>query len=258
MRVTPTAIDLDIVDSFDSMTTLPTSFYDGATHVRFVRPSRVWENWYCDSSIGSHMPSCLDFRKRWYNSTFHSKAHETEIRRDETKGRALHATEAISKDTFIISSDSWLSIHLDRFQLEELEHFLELFPDAEMYQNLYDYIIAYGYQNEGLGGSGWTVSISTNNTFTNHACTEAEDLVQGGYQELDGNGKDVGFSPINTRRFEAMNVAVAQRDIKAGEEITQDYHSFRSEEDHEFNEFLDNICKTGEGLVPIQKDNTEL
>lgn len=260
VRDTPTAIDLDIVSMFDSMSTLPTNFYDGATHMRYIRPSRMWENWYCQSWIGKDMPVCSEFRPRWYNSSFHSKPHATEIRHDEIKGRALYAIENITKDSFMMSSDSWLSIHLDVYQFKALQNFVEDFPDAEMYKNFLNYVIAYGYESEPLGGSGWSVSIASNNTFTNHACTEEEGLVQGGYQEVDKDGKVILFSPIITRRVEAMNVAVVQRDIEAGEEITQDYHSFRTSEDPDFNTFLDSICATGEGLIPVdhRHNNSEL
>ena len=260
VRDTPTAIDLDMVNRFDSMTSLPTNFYDGSTHMRYIRPSRIWENWYCQSKIGQEMPMCSTFLPRFYDSSFHSKPDATEVRRDEIKGRALYAAENIPKDSFVISSDTWLSIHIDAFQFEALEKFIEDFPYAEMYTNFYDYIIAYGYQSEPLGGSGWTVSIASNNTFTNHACNEEDNMVQGGFQEEDKDEKPVLFSPVITRRVEMMNIAVTQRDIKVGEEIMQDYHTFRSDEDHDFNVFLDSICNSGEGLVPVNKEksNTEL
>mmetsp|Transcript_14399 Transcript_14399/g.14594 ORF Transcript_14399/g.14594 Transcript_14399/m.14594 type:complete len:95 (-) Transcript_14399:312-596(-) len=91
---------------------------------------------------------------------------------------------------------------------------------------------------------------------TNHACTP-EDKNVGATRGMF-NGTDVGysanFSPVIARRAEMASVlVVALRDIKAGEEIMQDYRDFRDLRDAEHEEFLDvNMCQQGVGFVKVE------
>jgi hypothetical protein len=158
-----------------------------------------------------------------------------------------------------LSSDAGLSLHLDAYQWEALNKFIDDFPHAVMYQQLRDFILAYGYQTEILGQSGWDVSIASNNTFTNHACTSDEVSVGWAVRAfLDENGLDPGFSPPLMRRAHLFSVlTLATRNLKAGDEILTDYADFRSYADQEFLSFLDSICQEGIGLVPVENDEAE-
>ena len=98
------------------------------------------------------------------------------------------------------------------------------------------------------------MSIACINTFTNHACSKAEENVvwfKPAYENEDGDGTEfLAFSPPFTHRVEVMTqLEVASRDIEAGEEILQDYSSFREEPDENYKKFLKTMCRKGVGLV---------
>ena len=118
---------------------------------------------------------------------------------------------------------------MDRYQWEALNQFVEDFPDADMYRQLRDFWVAYGYEAEALGTSGWTVSIACNNTFSNHGCTPEEVAVNyANYVSYDTDGAEIGFSPVLVRRSElAGSLAITTHDIKAGDEILSHYAEFQ-------------------------------
>merc|ERR1712232_369214 len=252
-------IDKDIINRFSLQSTPPTLIYDGPTHLNYARPSRDWENWYCSSGPGKNLSVCDDFLSKWYNRTFH--VSQTEVKHVPVKGRSLHAGELVPKGSFVLSDDSAMSLHIDQFQWEALNEFVDMFPDAVMYKNFRDYVIAYGFLSDSLGKTGWSVSIASNNTFTNHACTESDHNVGHlQFPSVDGGEEitDNGFSPLVTRRAELISqLAIARKDIMKGEEMMTDYHSFQHNTDTIFHDFLEKICKTGVGMVKV-KDNDEL
>jgi hypothetical protein len=76
--------------------------------------------------------------------------------------------------------------------------------------------------------------------------------------EMDEDGEEVAYSPPCARRPEVVEqLTVAIRDITAGEEILQDYSSFRDESDKDFQRFLKEMCKDGIGLVPVDDQVVE-
>ena len=53
-----------------------------------------------------------------------------------------------------------------------MNKFIEDFPEAKLYKGrLRDFFLTYGFQNEPVGLSGWSVSVASTDTFTNHTCT---------------------------------------------------------------------------------------
>jgi hypothetical protein len=257
VRTNAPAIDVDIVERLHpNIAPLPTLVYDGETHRGYTQGlSRAWENWYCNTLPGRELPICKAILPKWFNSDYHS--YDTEVRRDPVKGRSLFASKDIPKGNFILPHDAGLALRIDAQRWEALNKFVEDFPDAHLYKQIRDFFIAYGYESEQLGLTGWAVSIACNNTFTNHACTEQE---KGAYylkeSYLDEDGEYIGFSPPLYRKAELFSVLVeAIRDIKAGEEIMVDYAAFRSEGNHEdFNKFLENMCTAGIGLVAVDDE----
>lgn len=250
-RKQPAAIDLDIVDRLHKQKSLPTMFYDGPTHMNLLKPNRAWENYYCSSSLGRHNSECA-FLSDFYNPERHEA--KTEVRRNGIKGRGLFAANDIKKGSFINADDIHLSMHIDRHQWEAFNAFIEEYPDATKYQELHDFFISYGFENESLGNSGWSVSLANINTFTNHACTKDEETATTYPQS------SIIFSPSMFRRSEYSMVTIAERDVEEGEEILINYAAFRTLGDEDFSMFLKNVCDTGEGLVPIidEGDNNEL
>jgi hypothetical protein len=262
VRLAPTAIDLDMMNRFHKQEHLPTRHYDGSTHANYLIPSRAWENWYCESNLGKKGKECKEFLNNFYDPMMHHA--NTEVRKDPVKGRGLYAVNDIPKGAFINADDSHLNLHIHRYQWDELNRFVEEYPDAQMYSQLRDFFRAYGYQNEGNGNSGWTVSVANVNTFMNHACTEkarnAEPVDLSGFTDdgdRDGDGEEDDFSPLTYRRKNASVVTVAARNIKAGEELQMDYSPFRSVMTPEYAGLLQSFCDNGEGLVPVN-DRDEL
>lgn len=255
VRHDATSVDVDLVNRLYpgiSQHRSPTRVYDGPTHEAYLKTSRVWENWYCNTLPGRDLPLCNTFLRNWFDASLHS--YSMEVKRIPKKGRSLVATQDIRKGSFVIPNDAALGIRIQRQQWEALNQFVEDFPDANMFKEFRDFVIAYGFESESLGHSGWAVSIASNNSFTNHACTKEEETVCtiGYVDETEFGGDDVGFSPPINRRGELLGVlAITSRDVKAGEELMMDYRCFRDDpNDPEFNEFLLKMCSDEKnGLV---------
>jgi hypothetical protein len=253
----PDRIDMDLIQKLHSgieQRGRPTLVYDGPTHVRYLEVPRVWENWYCNAPPGKDVPICTTVLPDWFDNSYHHFL--TEVREDPVKGRSLYAAEDIPNGHFVLPSDASLSLHLDAYQWEALNKFIDDFPHAVMYQQLRDFILAYGYESDSFGQSGWDVSIASNNTFTNHACTSLEASV--GHVSIafvGESGMEPGFSPPLMRRAHLFSVlTTANRDMKAGDEILMDYSLFRSNVDPDFVSLLESMCHKGIGLVPIATD----
>jgi hypothetical protein len=260
VRKTPAAIDIDIVAKI--ITTkghdTPTMVYDGPTHLRYGTPSKNWEHWYCHTAPGKDLDSCKLFLPNWMNFTYHHS--NTEVRRDHVKGRGLFAAENIPAGHFVLPEDAAFALRMDTYQWDALNEFLKTFPDATMYKQLQDFFYAYGFESETMGNTGWAVSGSCNNTFTNHGCTKEEQNLSPVNYVFDDEDKtgDVAFSPVLFRRPAVISVlAMARVDISAGDELMIDYSTFRSEGNTEFTSFLSSICESGEGLVPIEDEDID-
>jgi len=253
------AIDLDIAERLHPAALHPSmslKLYDGPTHILYTRPSRAWETWYCNQPLYKDLKPCTTFLPNLFDfSRHHSK---TEVRRDPIKGRSLFTLEDIPSGHFFLLEDAVWNLKLDAREWKALNKFIADFPDAKMYSDLRDFFLAYGYEIETIGSTGWGVSLATNQTFTNHACdakyatvSTIEDLT-----ESVDKGVDVGFSPVITRRGEMVGtLSVSTRDLLAGEEITQDYKSFREDitKHPEFEKFLSqSMCEDNIGLVPLE------
>jgi SET domain-containing protein len=179
------------------------------------------------------------------------------VKKIPVKGRTLFATENIPKGHFVQPNDAAVSMRIDRIQWEALNKFISDFPEADQFRELRDFYLAYGFESDVLGVGGWAVSIAGISSFMNHACLEEERNVDPNmylqYGE-DGNA-EVQFSPPMNRRAELLGVlAIASRDIMAGEEIAIDYHLLRNAYD-ELDSFLKHVCSNGVGLVHDSVDD---
>lgn len=223
--------------------------YDGPTHVGYQTPSKAWQNWYCTSPLGKSMYICSTFFTDWYDASKHY--YRTEVRKHPVKGRALYALEDAPAGTFILPDDAASGLRIDFANWEELNEFIAMFPDAEMYQQLKDFFIAYGFESEPMGQTGWVVSVANNSTFTNHACTKEEEnvnYVEGIY--LNENGAEINFCPALVRYGSLVGIlATAARDIEAGEELQMSYSHFRTYRQEALDELMENMCNSGSGLV---------
>jgi len=252
----PTGSELDFLYRMRPQSTqrTPTRYYDGYSHTKYNTPTRAWENWFCESetSPGKDHYACNTFLFDWYNSSNHN--YSTQVNSDPIKGRSLHASHDISKGSYVLPHDSYFSLGLDNNQWKELEYFVEMNPDAQMFTDLRDFFVAYGFEVDEYGTTGRSVSF-TNQTFTNHACTKESALVRP-IDELyyDGDGEYVIFSPILQRRARTINhLIVTVRDVMAQEEILMDYSVFRFDDD-EYAALLQQMCQTGVGLVPVKEE----
>jgi hypothetical protein len=260
-RINSPAIETDVIEKLHTnIAVLPTLIYDGMTHRKYNTMSRAWEHWYCNTLPGRNLPICNSFLERWYNANNHF--YSAKVRQDPVKGRALVAVEDCPAGSFVLAHDAGLSMRLDRQQWLALNKFVKDFPEAEMYKQLRDFVLVYGYESEALGTTGWAVSIACNNTFTNHGCTpeqiNLEWMAETHFSE-DG-APDISFSPPLYRKSELLGILTqAARDVKAGEEFMSDYSTFRDSLDDEvgFTEFLRTMCDKGIGLVPANEAGTQ-
>ena len=252
IRTNAPAIEIDIVNNFHHSTNGPlTLVYDGATHVDYQRPSRAWQHWHCRTPPGNHMYECTHFLRDWYDRDMHY--YHTEVRKHAIKGRSLTAVKPIPKGVFVLPDDATAMLRLDHDQWNALNDFIARFPDADLYRQVRDFFVAYGFQSEGMGQTGWAVSVANNSTFTNHACTEHEANVK--YVDdlyISEDDDDIRFSPFQVRYVELAAVLTrTTRDVEAGEELQMDYASFRSYpgSDSFHVGLLNNICNSGSGMV---------
>lgn len=258
IRTSPSAFDLDMIERFRGTSRpIPTTLYDGPTHQTYQKPSRAWEDWYCQSNIGRRLVVCQSFIHDFYNPENHVP-NATLVKRDPVKGRGLYAAKNIKKGTWINADDTSLQLTIDSFHWSALQDFIAEYPDAKMYKELRDWMIAYGFENENTGNSGWSASIAHINTFTNHACDKSSENV--GAVQLGWASFNLGIA----RRSYIDSITVAYRNITEGEEIQMNYIVFRTEldDDHapeEFKVFLGGICSTKKGLVDVTyQEDSEL
>jgi hypothetical protein len=256
-RTNSATFDLDMLERLVPNTGAgkpPTLMYDGPTHVKYQTPSRIWEHWYCASSPGKDLPGCTFFQ----NWMFDPSRHHTNVERKvhPVKGRSLFSAEHIPKDHFVNFNDVIHSLHIDQTEWQALVAFIDEYPDAELYRQLRDFIVIYGFQTKAHSMTGWAVSVSSTNTFTNHACTDEDMTVTTGdyFVGLSEDGLYNKFSPLASRRPRiAAYATVAKRDIQPGDEIQMNYQIFRSDfhEHPYYDVFLTGMCSTGVGMVPV-------
>lgn len=249
-------IDNDVVSRLLPGT--DTTVYDGPTHTSYMVPSRAWENHYCKTIPGRNLPICKSVLKNWMDASYHHFG--VGVRKDKVKGRTVYATEDIPKGHFINPQDVALGWRIEQDQWQALNEFVEDYPEAEMYRQLRDFVIAYGFEQHTLGINGWGVSIACTSTFTNHACTKQEANVswlKPAYESEDGKDDEgLVFSPPFVRRAEVFaQLMVASKNIKAGDEILQNYITFRTSPDKKYKEFLNTMCNEGVGLVSDSADD---
>jgi len=263
-RTNSAAFDMDLLDRLVPYTGAgkpPTVLYDGPTHVgQYQLPSRLWENWYCHSSPGRDLPGCTLFRNWMFDPTRHHK--NVEPRMHPIKGRSLFVVDdAIPKNHFVNFDDVIHSLHLDATEWDSLVNFVERYPDAALYRALRDFFAIYGFEVKSHAITGWAVSSSSTNTFSNHACTDGERTI-GGPDAFVGPGEDgfyTRFSPVASRRPRiASYVTMTKRDLVPGDEVQVNYQALRTDftEHAYFDMFLTEMCSSGVGMVPVRQDAT--
>eukprot|EP00593_Proboscia_inermis_P010525 CAMPEP_0171312432 /NCGR_PEP_ID=MMETSP0816-20121228/22675_1 /TAXON_ID=420281 /ORGANISM="Proboscia inermis, Strain CCAP1064/1" /LENGTH=248 /DNA_ID=CAMNT_0011797791 /DNA_START=286 /DNA_END=1032 /DNA_ORIENTATION=+ len=234
-------------------------YYDGPTHIQhYTRPSRLWEQWYCTTLPGKELVPCTTYIPS-LKSRFQLNA-KVGVRADSIKTRTLYAVEDIKMGQFIASDDVTLQLKIDEMEGNQLDNFIKMYPDAQMYQQIRDLFEAYGFENEKLGSSGESVSLASNATFINHGCEKQTvniaiiKALHDGEDDTDTPYHEgaVRFSPAITRRAEmSSTMAVATRDIKKGEEILEDYRFMveRPKDGSDFDNWMEDMCQTGVGDI---------
>lgn len=192
-------------------------------------------------------------------SKFHLSA-KVGVRPDPIKTRTLYAVERITKGQFIAPDDVAMQLMIDGIESDQLDEFLKMYPDANMYQHLRNFFEFYGFDSEKLGTSGESVSLASNATFINHGCLKEQVNIAIIDALHDGEDDDetpyhegaVRFSPAITRRAEMSGtMAVATRDIEKGEEILENYRFMveRPNDDGDYEKSMEEMCKTGVGDI---------
>lgn len=197
--------------------------------------------------------ACNSFLPKLFNITHH--AQHFKIHKDPVKGRSLVTLQNISKGDFILPPDIAHHLYIDSNDWNALEEFASRLSPSHLYSQFRDFVVAYGFQNENLGTTGWAVSMASSYAFMNHACGKDEENVHN-LNEMNFNEEDgshLGFSPVLSRRPDLTNtMVVATRDILQEEEILVDYKCFRDviEDNPEYQKFLmEDLCHSGVGLI---------
>lgn len=260
VRTNSPAIEVDLIQKLHTnIAALPTLVYDGMTHKKYNTIARAWEHWYCKSLPGREMPICKSFLAKWFDVNNHF--YGTEVRQHPVKGRSLFAIKDCPAGNFILPHDAGLSLRIDSEQWNALNKFIDDFPAADMYHQLRNFFIVYGFESFALGSTGWAGSIACNNTFMNHGCTDAE-INTCWVKELYIGEDDIPsspFSPPFLRKSELFVMLIhAEKNIKAGDEIMMDYMYIRENAatDTNFTKFLDDMCHKGVGWVPTTNNGT--
>lgn len=262
LQTNPPAIEIAMVEQMHVMIggDPPTLVYDGATHGSYQHPSRAWQDWYCQTPPGKDLHACHSFLPHdWYDPTKHH--YSTEVRKDPIKGRSLFSLAAIPQGHFVLPDDAATALWIDPRRWELLNDFSQDFPDATMYRQLRDFVVAYGFESDHMG---WAVSLGSNATFINHACQNADQNVMYVDKVFESEDDDqlVRFSPFMVRFGELVGVLThAIRDIAAEEEILMDYTVFRSDDKEVgiHNDMLHRICNSGGagGMVESSSDASD-
>ena len=227
-RKNPASFDMDIVDTMSPPSPSSTSYinthlYDGPTHRSYVRPSRLWERWYCSKKPWKDMAACNEFVTKFFDPKYH--VHDVEVRVHPVKGRTLYAAHDIPKGYLIHPRDSANTVIFDNEQYENFFNFITLHPSATLFKSMYWTIDGYGFESSGNGFNGYVVT-TTEMSFMNHGCNDEELNVNPLLSIQEDEDKDTMefFNPVLVRRNEMASVnSFTLRDIPKGEELLFDY-----------------------------------
>ena len=239
---------------------LPFRFFDGATMIGYQYPSRVREELFCR---GEPKPPFCDLGHGFDPERANIPTSDFEVRRSAilNGGRGLHTKVDIPEGSYFALEES---VH-DMVVYPTTNDLIHMFNAAKelgsKWQVVVAYLFAYGFDYDMVGGTAYSVDPGIF-TFMNHGCNGTQvttfpnlpkwDATEMNvepsfqdpevYQSLFSNEENNIF--VQRNWFQIVNSwDVAARDIKAGEEILDNYLNYYTEKNWETGvRFLQQQC----------------
>lgn len=239
---------------------LPFRFFDGATMLGYQFPSRVREEIFCRSEP---KPSFCDIGHGFDPERANVPTSGFEVRpsRILNGGRGLHTKVDIPEGSYFALEESVQ----DMIVFPTTNDLIHMFNAAKELGHKWEvveaYLFAYGFENEMAGGPAYSVDPGIF-TFINHGCNGTQVITFPNLPKWEVTEMDVDpsfqdpelyqpiFSSEETNTFVHRNwfliftsLDVASRDIKAGEEILDNYLNYYTEKNWETGvKFLQQQC----------------
>ena len=221
----------------------PLNFFDGATMKTFQVPNKAFETVFCREYP---RPDECDWCAGFHPEAVDSPVSMFEVMPTGEKGFGIFAKEDISKGSMIAAEESTKAIKCPPTTYEMMGTIARDFPAAEALQVVPYYLHFYGFQSQVLGGPEYRVD-SGILTFVNHGCNGTANMGDVGVSnavteatadpenmpprqgKVDEDGS-IHHIVIDRHINQVMlSSDASMRDIKAGEEILNDYLAYSSE-----------------------------
>lgn len=213
-------------------------YYDGATHLTYLYPSRLNENKFC---LTLPKPVYCEYG-HGYNpdlDNIKTSSVEVKISNIEGAGRGIIFKEDFKKGTYIAideGSHSLLFMPTTTYWIQSFgkKQFMDIWKTFDYY------MFGYGFSSDYFGGVAFTVDQSIL-TFINHGCNNTYNMgVQTGVTEITADFEkmppvlhhfaleDTVYSPFIDRNVIAHVTAYDQllKDVKVGDELLDNYLSY--------------------------------
>lgn len=218
----------------------PLKYFDGATMSSYQVPHKAFETVFCRESP---MPEECEYYKGYDPEDKHAPASSFEVKPSGDKGFGLYAKVDIPKDYMLAPEETWKGVEFPPTTFEMMESIISKYPAAEDLEDVSHYMHFYGFQSQVHGAPEYRVD-SGIMTFVNHGCDGSANMgVEGEDDLVSEKTADASVMPNAHGRFSDSDgihhIAVdrhldqvmgsgdySMRDIKAGEEITNNYLAF--------------------------------
>eukprot|EP00591_Stephanopyxis_turris_P010009 CAMPEP_0195509728 /NCGR_PEP_ID=MMETSP0794_2-20130614/2585_1 /TAXON_ID=515487 /ORGANISM="Stephanopyxis turris, Strain CCMP 815" /LENGTH=880 /DNA_ID=CAMNT_0040637019 /DNA_START=160 /DNA_END=2802 /DNA_ORIENTATION=+ len=225
-------------------------YFDGATMKQYQVPPKVFEVNLCRHK--EHPEECEYLLGGYSNEVTNIPMEAFEVK-ESSRGAfdklGVFTKVDIPKGSMIVQEQTVHSAHFPPKTVKLMNSLMSKEPEAseELY-NIQTYIDSYGFENALFGDSGYDVHSSIL-AFVNHGCNGLYNInSDSNFEMTEGNAnpkempsahypkaywKDV-FNPVAERHLPHMigDIDIALRDIKAGEELLDNYLTSVSTEEN--------------------------
>ena len=221
-------------------------YFDGATMVSYQVPHKAFETVFCRDQP---MPEECEYYQGYHHGDDDiAPLASFEVKPSGDKGFGVYAKVDIPKDTLLATEETWKSVKFPPTTHEMMESILHDHPAAAKDLNkISEYKHFYGFESNIHGAPEYRVDTSIM-CFVNHGCHGSVNMGEEGVDDaVSEMTADASAMPIVHGRVPGGSIHhIAQdrhlnqvmnggdysmRDIKAGEEILNNYLSFTGDED---------------------------
>mmetsp|Transcript_21435 Transcript_21435/g.44064 ORF Transcript_21435/g.44064 Transcript_21435/m.44064 type:complete len:372 (+) Transcript_21435:1-1116(+) len=215
-------------------------YFDGATMASYQVPHKGFENVFCRQVP---MPEeCTYYRGYHVRDDYTAPATSFEVKPSGEKGFGLYAKVDIPAGYLLAPEESWKTVKFPPTTFEVMEELVNTHPAAEELKDVSEYMHFYGCQNQVHGAPEYMVD-SGIMTFVNHGCNGSANAGEIGVDNaVTEMTADAAAMPRAHGRISADSIHhvamdrhlnqvmsdgdYSMRDIKAGEEILNNYLDF--------------------------------